>query len=94
VRGFSGPTVFTLRPQSPNAAVHKAAGVGQPVTQEIGWRVKAGRAECVVNGATVAAYDKSELVSTGKLKSIDGVFGLRFTHNVEVMVTGFGVTKG
>ena len=40
VRGFSGADVFTLLRTSPNAAVHKAAGVGQPVTQEIAWRVK------------------------------------------------------
>ena len=32
VRGFSGPAVFTLIRQSPNAAVHKAPGVGKPVT--------------------------------------------------------------
>jgi hypothetical protein len=94
VRGFSGPSVFTLLRQSPNAAVHKAAGVGQPVTQEIAWRVKGGRAECAVNGTTVAGYDKSELVTAGKLKSTDGVFGLRFTHNVEAVISGFGVTKG
>jgi hypothetical protein len=94
VRGFSGPAVFTLLRQSPNAAVHKAAGVGQPVTQEIAWRVKSGRAECLVNGGVVAAYDKSELVAAGKLRALDGVFGLRFTHNVEAVITGFGVTKG
>jgi hypothetical protein len=94
VRGFSGPSVFTLLGTSPNAAVHKAAGVGQPVTQEIAWRVKSGRAECLVNGTMVAGYDKSELIAAGKLKSLDGVFGLRFTHNVEAIVTGFGVTKG
>ena len=94
VRGFSGPTVFTLLRQSANPAAHKAAGVGQPVTQEIAWRVKAGRAECVVNGTTVAGYNKSELVAAGKLRSTDGVFGLRFTHNVEAVVSGFGVTKG
>jgi hypothetical protein len=93
VRGFSGPTVFTLLRQAPNAAVHKAAGVGQPVTQEIAWRVKGGRAECVVNGTMVAGYDKSELVAAGKLRSTDGVFGLRFTHNVEALITGFAVTK-
>jgi hypothetical protein len=94
VRGFSGPTVFTLLRQSANAAAHKAAGVGQPVTQEIAWRVKGGRAECLVNGTMIAGYDKSELIAAGKLKSLDGVFGLRFTHNVEAVVTGFGVTKG
>jgi hypothetical protein len=92
VRGF-GPAVFTLLGTSPNAAVHKAAGVGQPVTQEIAWSVKAGRAECSINGKVVAGYDKGQLVADGKLKSTDGVFGLRFTHNVEAVVTGFGMTK-
>jgi hypothetical protein len=92
VRGF-GPSVFTLLGTSPNAAVHKAAGVGQPVTQEIVWSVKGGRAECAVNGKVVAGYDKAQLVGTGKLKSTDGVFGLRFTHNVEAVITGFAMTK-
>ena len=36
VRGFSGPSVFTLLRQSPNPAVHKAPGVGKPVTQDSG----------------------------------------------------------
>jgi len=94
VRGFSGPAVFTLLRQTANAAVHKAAGVGQPVTQEIAWRVKGGRAECSINGTVVAGYDKAELVTEGKLRSTDGVFGIRFTHNVEAVITGFGVTKG
>ena len=93
VRGFSGPAVFTLARQSANAAVHKAAGVGKPVTQEIAWRVKGGRAECSINGAMVAAYDRAELVTAGKLRSTDGVFGLRFTHNVEAVITSFGMTK-
>ena len=92
VRGF-GPSVFTLLRTSPNAAVHKAAGIGQPVTQEIAWGVKAGRAECSINGIVVAGYDKTQLVSAGKLKSTDGVYGIRFTHNVEAIVTGFSVTK-
>ena len=94
VRGFSGPAVFTLLGTSPNPAVHKAAGKGQPVTQEIAWRVKGGRAECSINGMVVAGYDKAALVTAGKLSSTDGVFGLRFTHNVEAVISGFGVAKG
>jgi len=94
VRGFSGPAVFTLVRQSANAAVHKAPAVGKPVTQEIAWHVKGGRAECSINGTVVAGYDKAELVAAGKLRSLDGVFGIRFTHNVEAIITGFGVTKG
>ena len=94
VRGFSGPSVFTLVGTSPNAAVHKASAKGKPVTQEIAWRVKGGRAECSINGMMVAGYDRAALVTAGKLRSIDGVFGLRFTHNVEAVISGFGVTKG
>jgi hypothetical protein len=93
VRGF-GPAVFTLLGTSPNPAVHKAAGVGQPVTQEIAWRVKGGRAECSINGSVVAGYDKAQLVVPGKLQSTDGVYGVRFSHNVEAVITGFAMTKG
>ena len=93
VRGFA-PAVFTLLNTSPNAAVHKAASVGQPVTQEIAWRVKSGRAECSINGTVVAGYDKAQLIGAGKLRSTDGVYGIRFTHNVEAVITGFSMTKG
>jgi hypothetical protein len=95
VRGFGpGQAVFTLLGMSPSTAVHKAAGVGQPVTQQISWRVKGGRAECSINGAVVAGYDRSQLVGAGKLQSTDGVYGLRFTHNVEAVITGLSMTKG
>jgi hypothetical protein len=94
VRGF-GPAPFQMngRMGSANAAVHKAAGQDQPVTQEIALSVKGGRVECAINGMVVAGYDKAEVVAPGKLKSTDGVFGLRFTHNVEAIIAGFGMTK-
>ena len=68
--------------------------MGQPVTQEIQWRVKGGRAECSINGMVVAGYDKAQLVGAGKLQATDGVYGIRFTHNVEAIITGFAMTKG
>jgi hypothetical protein len=94
VRGF-GPAAFQMngRVGPANAAVHKAAGQDQPVTQEIAWTVKSGRAECSINGTMVAGYDKPEIVAAGKLKSTDGVYGIRFTHNVEAVIAGFGMTK-
>lgn len=94
VRGF-GPDPFQMngRRGEMNAAVHKAAGVGQPVTQEIAMSVKGGKVECSINGAVVASYDKSGVVAPGKLASTDGVYGLRFAHNTEVVVTGFRVTR-
>jgi hypothetical protein len=94
VRGF-GPAAFRMNGGrgETNAAVHKAAGIGEPVTQEIAVSVKGDKVECAINGATVATYDKSALVSAGKLKSTDGVYGLRFGHNTEAIVTGLTVTK-
>ena len=93
VRGF-GPTAFQMNGGGEvNPAVNKAAGRGQPVTQEIAISVKGDRVECAINGAVVAGYNKSALVTAGKLKSLDGVYGLRFAHNTEVTVTGLTITK-
>jgi len=89
VRGF-GPAVFNQLRSQPFPSVNKAAGVGQPVKQEIAWTVKGGKAECSINGAVIASFTKDQLVAPGKLTSLDGVYGLRFTHNVEAIVTGFG----
>ena len=94
VRGF-GPAAFQMNGGrgEANAAVHKAAAKGESVTQEIALSVKGDKVECAVNGTTVGTYDKSALVTAGKLKSTDGVYGLRFGHNTEVIVTGLTVTK-
>ena len=93
VRGF-GPQAFQMNgPGDSNAAVHKAAARLQPVTQEIAVTVKDDRVQCIINGAIVATYEKSALVAAGKLKSLDGVYGLRFAHNTDVNVSGFTMTK-
>ena len=94
VRGF-GPASFQLNGGrgAMNPAVHKAAGPGEPVTQEIALSVKGDKVECAINGTVVASYDKSALVTPGKLTSTDGVYGIRFAHNTEALVTGLTVTK-
>jgi hypothetical protein len=94
VRGF-GPEPFQVngRRGEANAAVNKAAGPGQPVTQEIAVSVKGDKVECSINGTVVGSYNKADLVAAGKLKSTDGVYGLRFAHNTEAVVTGFTMTK-
>jgi len=93
VRGF-GPDPFQMNGRrEANAAVHKAAGPGEPVTQEIAMSVKGDRVECAINGTVVASYDKAALVAPGKLVSTDGVYGLRFAHNTEVIVTGLSMTQ-
>jgi len=93
VRGF-GPAPFQMNGRgAPNPAINKAAGPGQPVTQEIAVSVKGGKVECAINGTVVASYDKAELVTAGKLKSTDGVYGIRFAHNTDGIVTGLTMTK-
>ena len=93
VRGF-GPAPFQMNGRgTEDPAVHKAAGKDQPVTQEIAMSVKGDKVECSINNKVVASYDKSALVTNGKLKSTDGVYGVRFAHNTEVFVTGFKMTK-
>jgi hypothetical protein len=94
VRGF-GPEPFQMggrRPEA-NAAVNKAAAKGSPVTQEIAMSVNGDKVECAINGTVVATYDKAALVAPGKLKSTDGIYGIRFAHNTEATVTGLSVSK-
>jgi hypothetical protein len=93
VRGF-GPAPFQMNgPGAMDPAVNKAAGKGEPVTQEIAVSVRGDKVECSINNKVVASYDKSALVTAGKLKSTDGVYGIRFAHNTDVFVTGLKKTK-
>jgi hypothetical protein len=94
VRGF-GPAPFQMNgPRGGvDPAVHKAAAVGEPVTQDIAISVRGDKVECSINDKVVASYDKSALVTTGKLKSTDGVYGIRFAHNTEALVTGLTINK-
>ena len=94
VRGF-GPDPFQMGGKRPTAndAVHKAPAVGEPVTQTIAMSVKGDKVSCSINGTVVATYDKSEVVAAGKLKSTDGVYGIRFAHNTDAVVTDLKITK-
>ncbi|MFL6467885.1 MAG: hypothetical protein ACJ72Z_07995 [Pyrinomonadaceae bacterium] len=94
VRGF-GPKPFQLGGRAPKAdsAVNKAAGVGQPVTQEIAVTVKGDTVACSINKKVVATFPRSEVVGDGKLKSTDGIYGLRFAHNTDAFVTDLKISK-
>jgi hypothetical protein len=93
-RGF-GPAPFQLngRRGETNAAVHKAAAPGSPVTQDIAVSVNGNKVNCAINGTVVGSYNKADVVGPGKLKSTDGVYGVRFAHNTDGTVSGLTVTK-
>jgi len=94
VRGM-GPAPFAVsaRKPEPNAAINKAAGKDQPVKQDIAVSVTGDKIECSVNGTVVGSYNKADVVTAGKLKSTDGVYGVRFAHNTEATVTNLKMTK-
>ncbi|HEX7939244.1 MAG TPA: hypothetical protein VF483_09655 [Gemmatimonadaceae bacterium] len=98
VRGFApgatrrGGAFYMNAGGEANAAIHTAA-VGSEVQQEIAIQVTADKVNCIINGTTVGSYNKSDVVGAGKLKSTDGVYGIRFAHNTEAHVSGFTMTK-
>lgn len=94
VRGFgSVPFQMNGGRGEANAAVHKAAGPGEPVTQEVAASVKGDKVDCSINGTVVASYDKAALITEGKLKSADDAYGVRFAHNTDVLFSGLTVSK-
>lgn len=94
VRGF-GPAPFQMNGArgGANEAVHKAAGPGSEVAQEIAMSVKGDKVSCSINGTEVWSGTKGDVVGAGKLKSTDGVYGIRFAHNTEAHVIGLTSTK-
>jgi len=92
VKTFHGATVTTVVNMQAHAALVKADANGE-ATNTIGWRVRGNTAACVVNGTAVWSAAKSELVGPTKLKSTDGVYGIRVSHNVELTVSGLGMTR-
>ena len=94
VRGM-GPAPFQMNGGrgAANAAVHKAAAVGETVTNEVAVSVKGDKVSCSINGTEVASFAKADLVTAGKLKATDGLYGIRFAHNTEVTLTGLALSK-
>lgn len=97
VRGFAPGNprgTFQMNGQEgeTNAAVHKAEAKDKPVSQTIAMSVKGDKVTCNINGTDVATYSKADLAAKG-LKSLDGVYGIRFAHNTDAHIAGFAMTK-
>jgi hypothetical protein len=93
VRGM-GPTPFQLNGRgAAHESVAKAAEKGKEVLQDIAMSVKGDKVSCAINGKEVWTAAKADVVGAGKLKSTDGVYGVRFGHNTEAHIVGLAVTK-
>lgn len=83
---FDGSQVSTPAARQKHAAI-RTAGADGSTSNDVAWRVTGDRAECLINGTVVAGFDKGQIVGT------DGIFGLRFSHNMEMMISGFGLSR-
>lgn len=91
VKTFHGANVQTLVDRAASDALVKADANGE-ATNTIGWRVEGGRASCVINGQVVRTFERAQVVAADKLKALDGNYGIRVSHNVELTVSGLRMT--
>jgi hypothetical protein len=61
--------------------------------QEVAWSVKGDAVQCLVNGTAVWSGTKADLTGDGKLASLDGIAGIRTSHNSDALVTNFAITR-
>lgn len=87
-----GGEVHTLVDRKASEALRKADASGK-ATNEIAWKVDAQNVSCVINGVAVETFPRAVLVGPGKLESIDGTYGIRVNHNLDVHITGFAMTS-
>jgi hypothetical protein len=92
IKTFHGENVTTLVNREATSALHKANDEGES-TNDVAWRVRGGNASCVVNGTEVKSLSNAQVVAADKLKSTDGVYGIRVSHNLELTVSGLASSK-
>lgn len=92
VKYFHGDNVVTVADRVASPAINKANEAGK-ATNEIGWRVRDGKASCVINGTEVQTWDAAELVGADKLESLEGKYGVRVSHNLDLTMTPLTLSK-
>lgn len=91
IKTFHGANVQTLVNRAASDALVKAGANGE-ATNTIGWRVEGGSASCVINGTSVHTVTSAQAVAPDKLKSLNGNYGIRVSHNVELTISGLRLT--
>jgi hypothetical protein len=85
-----GNEVHDLAARTEHSAIHKTDAAGR-ANNEVRWKVTPERTSCLVNGVEVWGYASKNLLGPGKLETLDGVAGLRITHDLTLHVSGFAV---
>lgn len=89
---FHGANVVTIADRVASPAITKADASGK-ATNEIGWRVRDGKASCVINGQEVQTWESTDLVGADKLESLNGIYGVRVSHNLDLTMTPIAFSK-
>ncbi|MEP7380444.1 MAG: hypothetical protein ABI910_02090 [Gemmatimonadota bacterium] len=87
-----GEELHSLVERRASPAINRRDAKGH-TTNTMAWRVDAEHVACLVNGTAVATFPRAVVIGSGKLASTDGAYGLRVNHNLDVLITGFRITK-
>lgn len=90
VRHRGGSRTATLLGKTVHPAISRMGPDG--ASDVVSLWVRGDRVGCTVNGAEVFSADRRAMVGPGKLASTDGVYGIRASHNLDVIVEGLQLT--
>jgi hypothetical protein len=81
----------TLADWTESAALKKQDGEGK-ATNEISMWAGKDKVGCSVNGTEVWSMGRADIVGPGKSESVDGIYGIRVNHNLDVHIAGFSMS--
>jgi hypothetical protein len=87
IKKRDGEATTTVAPKTPNDAVKKPGDDGKS-TNVLEVRAGADKVDFVVNGTVVHSEPKS-----GALAKVDGIYGIRVNHLLEVQIDGLTASK-
>ena len=93
VKHRAGSEVHTLADWTDNAALKKQDAAGKATNEISVWSSK-DKLGCSVNGTEVFSVARADAVGgSGKLSESGSIYGIRVNHNLDVHISGFGMTK-
>lgn len=91
--GDADSLIHTIANWTPSDAIAKPDASGKS-TDKLEVVVGPQKIQCLINGKEVYSMDRAKAVGPGSMMaSTDGIAGIRVSHNLDVHIDGFKVTK-